>query len=94
MRLDFKPLIFIFILTALLLTPGCLESNNTITPPFTEAQFYGRVTDLNYVLVKSGNYDNLGLIFDGNTLTTTSLLTDVNWCIGEKDTKCCSSMGC
>ena len=86
MRLDFKPLIFIFILTALLLTPGCLESNNTITPPFTEAQFYGRVTDLNYVLVKSGNYDNLGLIFDGNTLTTTSLLTDVNWCIGEKDT--------
>lgn len=53
--------------------------------PFTESQFYSQVTDLNYSKVKAGDYDNLGLIFDGNTLTTTSLLTDVNWCVGEKD---------
>lgn len=80
-----KPLFFILILVALLLTPGCLESNNIITPPFTEPQFYAQVTDLNYSKVKAGDYNNLGLIFDGNTLTTTSLLTDVNWCVGEKD---------
>lgn len=53
--------------------------------PFTESQFYSQVTDLNYSKVKAGDYDNLGLIFDGNTLTTTSLLTDINWCVGEKD---------
>lgn len=83
--LDFKPLIFIFILTALLLTPGCLESNNTITPPFTEAQFYGRVTDLNYYNVKNESYDSLGLVFDGNKIGVTPLMSDINWCVGEKD---------
>ena len=82
--MDLKPL-FILILVALLLTPGCLEGNNTISPPFGEGQFYSKVTDLNYSQVKAGAYNNLGLIFDGNTLTTTSLLTDVNWCVGEKD---------
>lgn len=74
-----KPIIILAILFGiliLLLVPNI---------PFTESQFYGQVTDLNYTDLKAGDYNNLGLIFDGNTLTTTSLLTDVNWCVGEKD---------
>lgn len=83
--MDFKPLILILFLAALLLTPGCLVSSTPTSPPFSTSQFVRQATDLNYTNWKAGDYNNLGLIFDGNTLTTTSLLTDVNWCVGEKD---------
>lgn len=83
--MELKPLFFILILIALLLTPGCLKGNNTISPPFGEGQFYSKVTDLNYSQVKSGIYDGLGLVFDGNKIGATPLMTDVNWCVGEKD---------
>jgi len=53
--------------------------------PFTEPQFYSKVTDLNYSQVKSEVYHGLGLVFDGNKISVTPLLTDVNWCVGEKD---------
>lgn len=67
--MELKPLFFIIILVALLLTPGCLEGNNTISPPFGEGQFYSKVTDLNYTDLKAGDYNNMVLVFDGNKLT-------------------------
>lgn len=73
-KMDSKPLFFLFILAALLLTPGCLESNNTITPPFTEGQFYNKVTDLNYSKVKVADYNNMVLVFNGNKIS----VADVN----------------
>ena len=69
MGLDFKPLFFILVLVALLLTPGCLEGNNTITPPFTTGQFVNKATDLNYTDWKNGDYNNMVLVFDGNKIS-------------------------
>jgi hypothetical protein len=66
--LDLKPL-FILILVALLLTPGCLSDNDTITPPFTTGQFVAKATDLNYVDWKQGDYNNMVLVFDGNKIS-------------------------
>lgn len=64
-----KPLFFILILVALLLTLGCIEDNNTITPPFTTNQFVRQATDLNYTLWKAGDYNNMVLVFDGNKIS-------------------------
>jgi len=69
LRLDLKPLFFILVLVALLLTPGCLESNNTLTPPFTTSQFVNKATDLNYTDWKDGDYNNMVLVFDGNKIS-------------------------
>lgn len=63
-----KPL-FILILVALLLTPGCLESSTPISPPFSTSQFVRQATDLNYTDWKAGDYNNMVLVFDGNKLT-------------------------
>lgn len=62
------------VLVTLLLTPGCLESNSTITPPYSEGQFYSKNTDLNYSKVQAGDYNAGLIIFDGNKLT----VIDVN----------------
>jgi hypothetical protein len=70
------PIAIIFGTLILLLVPNI---------PFTESQFYTQNTDLNYSKVKAGDYDNLGLVFDGNKISVTPLMTDVNWCEGEKD---------
>ena len=83
--MDLKPLFFLFILIALLLTPGCTDNKQIQTPPYSEGQFYSKNTDLNYFQVKVGAYNNLGLVFDGNKITVTPMMTDVNWCVGEKD---------
>jgi len=90
--LDFKPLFFILVLVALLLTPGCLEGNNTITPPFSTNQFVRQATDLNYSDWKAGDYNNMVLVFDGNKISVADASSfgggveaDINWCVGEKD---------
>lgn len=68
--LKYNPLI-LFCLLALstLLTFGCLESNNTITPPFSTSQFVRQATDLNYTDWKNNDYNNMVLVFDGNKIS-------------------------
>ena len=72
MEVEFKvkPLSVILSVTCLLLLLfGCIESNNTLTPPFTEAQFYNRVTDLNYLKAIENDYNGMVLFIDENKIS-------------------------
>jgi hypothetical protein len=66
----------IFIISVLLLASffllGCTQDN--VSFPFTESQFYARTSDINYSLLKMGYYDGNCLSLDGNKIS----LTDCN----------------
>jgi len=72
-------MLVLFTLLTLSFLFGCTESNTSITPPFSESQFYSRVTDLNYLQVKAGDFNSKFAGWDGNKLTAMDFKTqDIN----------------
>lgn len=75
-------LIVFLLATTFLLTFGCVDdAGNTINLPFTESQFFSRVTDLNYFDFKNGDFNGMCILVDGNKLTAGSCsgATSFNW---------------